>query len=198
MAWVIVGLGNPGGEYENTRHNAGRMAVMSFAKKNELKEWKEDKKNELTASKGAIGKELFVLLLPDTFMNNSGRAVMKYVKNAKAAEKMLVIYDDLDLPIGKIKLSYDRGSGGHRGLDSIMKVLKTRKFARIRIGISPETAGGTLKKPNGEKEVNDFILGRFKPNEMEELKKVFKRVNDAISAVVERGALVAMNEVNRA
>jgi len=124
--------------------------------------------------------------------------VMKYVKNAKAAEKMLVIYDDLDLPIGKIKLSYDRGSGGHRGLDSIMKVLKTRKFARIRIGISPETAGGTLKKPNGEKEVNDFILGRFKPNEMEELKKVFKRVNDAISAVVERGALVAMNEVNRA
>src|SRR5262249_18736084 len=140
MAWVIVGLGNPGNEYENTRHNAGRLALHAYARKNDLREWKEDKKNELTVAKGALGKKLFVLLTPDTFMNNSGRAVLKYVKSAKMAEKMIVVYDDLDLPIGKIKLSFDRGSGGHRGLDSIMKAVKSRKFARIRIGVSPETA----------------------------------------------------------
>lgn len=197
MAWVIVGLGNPGTEYENTRHNAGRMAVEYFAKKNELREWKEDKKNELTVAKGAVGKHLFVLLLPDTYMNKSGSAVLKYVKSVKAADKMLVVYDDLDLPIGKIKLSFDRGSGGHKGLDSIMRAVKTRKFARIRIGVTPETASGAMKKPHGEDVVNKFILGKFTAPELEELKKVFKRTNDAIAAVVEQGALVAMNEFNR-
>jgi len=198
MAWIIAGLGNPGTEYDNTRHNAGRMALQQFARKNGLRDWKEDKKNELTVAKGALGKNLFVLLLPDTYMNNSGRAVQKYIKSAKMAEKLLVVYDDLDLPIGKIKLSFDRGSGGHKGLDSIMRAVKTKKFARIRIGVSPETAGGTLKKPNGEKDVNDFILGKFKPNEQEELKKVFRRTSEAIEAVIERGALIAMNEFNRA
>jgi peptidyl-tRNA hydrolase, PTH1 family len=197
MAWVIVGLGNPGNEYENTRHNAGRMALMHFAKKNGLREWKVDEKNQLTVSKGALSKNLFVLLLPDTFMNNSGKAVLKYVKSPKMAEKLLVVYDDLDLPLGKLKLSWDRGSGGHKGLDSIMRSVKTRKFARIRIGVSPETAGGTLKKPNGEKEVNKFILDKFKSSELEDLKKIFKRTSEAIEAVLERGALVAMNEVNR-
>jgi peptidyl-tRNA hydrolase, PTH1 family len=197
MAWVIVGLGNPGNEYENTRHNAGRMAVMQFAKKNELREWKEDKKNELTAAKGALGKHIFVLLLPDTYMNKSGSAVLRFIKNVKAAEKMIVVYDELDMPLGKIKVSYDRGSGGHKGLESIMRAVKTRKFARIRIGVSPETASGVLKKPRGDKEVNGFILNGFKPSEIEELKKVFKRTNDAIAAILERGALVAMNEFNR-
>ncbi len=197
MAWVIVGLGNPGGEYQNTRHNAGRLALEHFAKKHGLKEWKEDKKNELTVSKGALKKDLFVLLMPDTFMNNSGRAVMKYVKSPKMAEKMIVVYDDLDLPLGKIKLSYDRGSGGHKGLDSIMRAVKSRKFARIRIGVSPETAGGKLKKPEGGEDVNEFILGKFKPSEQDELKKIFKRTSDAIEAIIERGAHIAMNEYNQ-
>jgi peptidyl-tRNA hydrolase, PTH1 family len=197
MAWVIVGLGNPGNEYENTRHNAGRMALAQFAKKNGLREWKVDEKNQLTVAKGTLGKNLFVLLLPDTYMNNSGKAVIKYVKSPKMAEKLLVVYDELDMPLGKIKLSWDRGSGGHKGLESIMRAVKTKKFARIRIGVSPETAGGALKKPSGEKEVNKFILDKFKPSELEDLKKIFKRTNDAIEAVLESGALVAMNEVNR-
>ncbi len=193
MAWVIVGLGNPGAEYENTRHNAGRMAVMQYAKKNDAEEWREDKKAVATVAKN----DSAVFVLPDTFMNKSGSAVLKFVKSAKAAEKMVVVYDDLDLPIGKIKLSYDRGSGGHKGLDSIMRAVKTRKFARIRIGVSPETAGGTLKKPQGDKGVNDFILGKFKPSEIEELKKVFKRTAEGITAIIENGPMLAMNEFNR-
>jgi PTH1 family peptidyl-tRNA hydrolase len=197
MAWIVIGLGNPGGEYENTRHNAGRMAIMQFAKSHGLTEWKEDKKNELTIVKGAVGKDSVMLLLPDTFMNNSGRAAIKHVKSAKAAEKMIVVYDDLDLPIGKIKLSFDRGSGGHKGLDSIMRAVKSRKFARIRIGVSPETAGGKLKKPSGDKEVNAFILGKFKPSEQDELKKIFMRTGEAIEAIIELGPVIAMNEFNR-
>ncbi len=193
MAWVIVGLGNPGSEYENTRHNAGRMALFSYAKKNDADEWREDKKAQATVTK--IGTT--VLVLPDTFMNKSGSAVVKYVKSVKAAEKMIVVYDDLDLPIGKIKLSYDRGSGGHRGLDSVMSAVKTRAFTRIRVGVSPETPGGKLKKPHGEDEVNKFILAKFKPTEIDELKKVFKRAHEALDAIMERGPLVAMNDFNQ-
>ncbi|MBV9159732.1 MAG: peptidyl-tRNA hydrolase, partial [Candidatus Kaiserbacteria bacterium] len=126
MTWVVVGLGNPGEEYENTRHNAGRMAAQFFAKKADASEWREDKSANATVTRGAVGKNLFVIVLPDTFMNKSGSALTKYVKSVKAAEKMIVVYDDLDLPLGKIKLSFDRGSGGHKGVESIMRAVKTK------------------------------------------------------------------------
>ena len=197
MAWIIVGLGNPGSEYEKTRHNAGRLAVERFAKLCSLDDWKEEKKVQAHIARGLIEKDIVVCVLPDTFMNKSGLAVGKYIKSPKAAEKLVVIYDDLDLPIGRMKLSYDRGSGGHKGLDSIMKTVKTRAFARIRIGISSETPGGKLKKVHGENEVNDFILGAFKPSEMKELDIVFDRATDAIKAIIERGPLIAMNEFNK-
>ncbi len=114
----------------------------------------------------------------------------------KAAEKLIVVYDDLDLPIGKIKISFDRGSGGHKGIESIATTLKTKKFTRIRVGISPVTPGGKIKKPNSESVVDDFILKKFKPSEMDELKKVFKRVSEAIEAIVTDGPMIAMNHFN--
>ena len=192
MNWTIVGLGNPGPEYENTRHNSGRMAVIQFGKKNGMKEWHEDVK-----AKASIAKmNSTALILPNTYMNKSGNSVARFVKSAKAAEMMITVYDDLDLQLGKIKLSFDRGSGGHKGLGSVMRAVKTRKFARIRIGVSPETASGKLKKPIGEKEVNDFILSKFTPHEADELKKVFKRVSEAIEAIIDRGVIVAMNQFN--
>ncbi|MEN9560900.1 MAG: hypothetical protein RIQ56_173, partial [Candidatus Parcubacteria bacterium] len=92
MAWVLVGLGNPGEEYDSTRHNAGRIAVMKFAKDIAIDEWKEEKKTKATIAKGALGKELVVCVLPDTFMNKSGNAVAHYVKSQKAAERMIVLY----------------------------------------------------------------------------------------------------------
>lgn len=197
MAWIIVGLGNPGEEYTNTRHNAGRMAVERFAKDAELSEWKADTKKKYTVSRGTAGRQLAVALLPDTYMNKSGSAVLYFVKSAKAAEKMIVVYDDMDLPLGTIKLSYDRGSGGHKGLESIMRAVKTRKFTRVRIGVSPVTAGGKIKKPQGEEEVLKFILAKFKPAEADELKKVLKRASQAVQMILEKGPLMAMNEVNR-
>lgn len=197
MAWIVVGLGNPGEEYANTRHNAGRMAVERFAKDTELSEWKEDSKKKYTVSRGTAGKQLAVALLPDTYMNKSGSAVLYFVKSAKMAEKMVVVYDDMDLPLGTIKLSYDRGSGGHKGLESIMRAVKTRKFTRVRLGVSPHTASGKIKKPQGEEEVLKFILAKFKPAEAYELKKVFKRASQAVQMILEKGPLGAMNEFNR-
>lgn len=196
MAWVIVGLGNPGQEYEATRHNAGRMAVEYFAKHSKLSEWREDKTAKALVSKGLAGKTSVALVLPNTFMNKSGTAAAKFVKNVKAAERMVVVYDDLDLPLGTIKLSFDRGSGGHKGIESIMRAVKTKKFTRIRIGVSPSTMSGKLRKPSGEKEVVEFILAKFKAHESAELSKVFKKVTEALETIVTEGAMAAMNRFN--
>jgi PTH1 family peptidyl-tRNA hydrolase len=171
---IVVGLGNPGEEYACTRHNAGRIAAALVAEK----------------VKGVK------VLEPDTYMNHSGKFVAKHVKSKKAAEKLIVIYDDLDLPLGTMKISYNRSSGGHRGVESIIKALKTEAFIRIRIGISPATPSGKLKKPIGEKEVEKHILGEFKPKEEEVLKKVFKNAVAAVETIQEEGLQAAMTEFN--
>ncbi len=196
MGWVIVGLGNPGDEYQATRHNTGRMALEYFASQMKFGDWKEDKRANAHIASGTIGKTAVILVAPDTFMNKSGAAVVKFVKSQKAAERMVVIYDDLDLPLGGLKLSFNRGSGGHRGVESIMKAVKTKKFTRVRVGVSPETPGGKLKKPQGEDDVVKFILSKFKPAENDEMKKVFKKVAQALEAVVADGPQIAMNKFN--
>lgn len=173
--YIVVGLGNPGEEYSRTRHNTGKMAV-EFLREKEMK-----------------GVKLVTL---ESYMNRSGSAVAKLVKSRKAAEKLIVIYDDLDLPLGSMKISYNRSSGGHRGLESIIRALKTEAFIRIRVGISPSTPSGKLKKPKGEREVEKFILGEFRKTELEALKKVFKQAADAIAVITEEGLAPAMTKFN--
>ncbi len=172
--YIVVGLGNPGEEYACTRHNTGRMAATLVGEK----------------VKGVK------VLVPDTFMNHSGKFVVKHVKSKKAAEKLIVIYDDLDLPLGSMKISYNRSSGGHRGVESIIKALKTEGFIRIRIGISPTTPSGKLKKPQGEKEVEKHILSEFKKKEDEVLKKVLKNVVTAVEVITAEGLAPAMTQFN--
>lgn len=196
MTWIIAGLGNPGEEYTQTRHNAGRMALQYACDEKNLGEWKLDKKSNALIARGMIGKSASVLVLPETFMNKSGSAAVKYVKSVKAAEKLIVVYDDLDLPLGKMKMSFDRGSGGHKGIESIARALKTKKFWRIRVGVSPATASGKLRKPSGEKDVLDFILGKFKTSELPVLKSLFKRIANTLETVTTDGAMKAMNEFN--
>src|SRR3989344_5146668 len=125
MAIVIVGLGNPGKEYEKTRHNAGRMAVELLAKQHDFDDFTLNKKANALVSEGKIGREKAVLMLPETMMNLSGKAVMQFVKSVKAAKDLIVIRDDLDLPLGAIKMTFARGSGGHKGVESIMRAIKT-------------------------------------------------------------------------
>ncbi len=165
MKWIVAGLGNPGEEYVGTRHNVGREFLMALEKK-------------LPA-----GVEV---VLPDTYMNDSGKAFIKLVKSKKQAEQLVALQDELDLPLGKVKLSFGSSSGGHNGINSIQKALKTKDFVRIRIGISPATPKGKLKKPDSKKVV-DFVLGKFKPTELEVLKKARKLVEEAITLLVTEG-----------
>ncbi|MEK7069261.1 MAG: aminoacyl-tRNA hydrolase [Patescibacteria group bacterium] len=173
---IVVGLGNPGAEYENTRHNTGRIMVGLIEKKLEGVKIK--------------------FITPDNFMNNSGKAVAQLIKTKKDLKDLVVIYDDIDLPIGKMKISFNRSSGGHNGLGSVIKALKSEEFLRIRIGISPVTPSGKLRKPTGEKNVIKFILGEYKKSELETLKKLSKKVAEAVGIIFTESKDKAMSLYN--
>lgn len=173
---LVVGLGNPGKEYDNTRHNTGRILVSILEKK--------------------LGDSKIKFLKPDTFMNNSGKAVAPLVKTKKDLKNLVVIYDDIDLPLGKIKISFNRSSGGHNGLGSVIKVLKSEEFLRIRVGISPATPKGVVRKPKGEKAVLNFLLGGFKKPELETIKKLSKKVAEAVETIFTEGKDKAMSLYN--
>lgn len=194
--FLIVGLGNPGEEYENTRHNTGRMIVEAFRKKQDFSGWSFDKKRNALVSSGKIGKKEVMLLLPETFMNKSGLSLKNLITSVKKAHDLTVVYDDLDLPLGKMKISFNRGSGGHKGIESIVRTIKTKEFVRIRVGISPSTPSGKLKKPSGEKAVVDLILGKFKNSELEQMKKVSKNVVAALEEIIGEGLESAMGKWN--
>ncbi len=196
MKWIIVGLGNPGEEYSDTRHNAGWMAVEHFAKKHDASEWKEEKKAMAIVAKGEMGKHTAVYVLPTTYMNKSGAAVSKYILGPKMAKNLVVLHDDMDLPLGRIKVSFGKNSGGHRGIESVMKAIKSKEFTRIRIGVSPENAKGVAKKPTGEEAVLKFIVGKFKPAELVEMKTIFKKTDEALATIIEDGYVAAMNACN--
>ena len=170
--YTIVGLGNPGEKYEQTRHNAGRMAVLAL--------------KDVSAR----------IITPDTFMNKSGEAVKPLIKSAKQAEKIIVIHDDLDVPFGTFKISFNKSSGGHKGVESIIRAVKTQAFTRIRMGISPTTASGKLKKPKGEEDVERHILGKFKPAELAVLQKLHKKINESVICLITEGREKAMNRFN--
>lgn len=174
---LVVGLGNPGAEYENTRHNAGRIMVRFIEKKLD-------------------GKVKIKFITPDTFMNNSGKAVAPFIKSKKDLKDLVVIYDDIDLPLGKIKISFNRSSGGHNGLGSIIKSVKSEEFVRVRVGITPATPTGKMKKPSGEKAVLNFLLGEFKKPELETLKKLSKKVAEAVEIIFTEGKDKAMSVCN--
>jgi len=167
MQWVLVGLGNPGSEYENTRHNVGREFLLACVDK--------------------LPKKATVVT-PDTFMNKSGAAVKPLIKSVKAAEQLVVLHDDLDLPLGTVKVSFGRGSAGHKGVESIEKAIKTKNYIRFRIGISAEKKGGAVKKPD--------VLGKFKPSEAAELKKARESVRDGLNILLTEGLAKTMTEIN--
>lgn len=195
MGYIFVGLGNPGKEYQGTRHNTGRILVELLGKSFDA-DWKLDKKLNATVSKIKIGKTPVTLVLPETFMNNSGKSIKPLITSIKSAEKLLVIYDDLDLPFGTNKISFNKSSGGHRGLESIIKAIKTEKFARVRVGISPTTASGKIKKPKGEEKVTKVIMGKYKDDEIKELKKLSKKLNETLETFVNEGLEKAMTGFN--
>ncbi len=177
MKYLIIGLGNPGAEYEHNRHNTGRLAVAAF-------------------EQGSNLSNKVMIIIPDTFMNLSGKAVKGLIKSKKAAENLVVVRDDLDLPLGRVKMTFNRGAGGHKGVESVKRAVGTEGFIQIKIGISPATPKGKIKKVVGDNKVEKLILSDFKPAELVVLKKVFKKINSSLEILIKEGREAAMNELN--
>lgn len=184
--FLIVGLGNPGAEYRLTRHNFGFMVLDALAEHWSL-QLKKIKFNAVYVEDRFKGNKV-VLAKPLTFMNESGRSVAPLMRYFKVpAEQMLVIHDDLDLPLGTLRIRPSGSSGGQRGIESITKLLGTQEFPRMRLGIS---------RPPGQMDPKDYVLKNFLPNE-EELKKiVLRQAIEAIECFIEDGLTTAMNRYN--
>lgn len=216
MMFYIFGLGNPGEKYALTRHNAGRIILDLYLKsklvRDAAKLWKRDKKTNSLKSEVKIGKNKVLFFLPETFMNNSGKALKPIITSKNKARNLIVIHDDLDLTFGKFKTVFNRGSAGHKGVESIMRAVKTKEFARIRVGIAPTTPSGKtrpvrnsegsqrkisngVKKPK-DKKLLDFITSNFKPREIQALKKMSPKIFEAIDLIIENGLQKAMNKFN--
>ena len=197
MSYIIVGLGNPGEEYKDTRHNAGRIILDALRKEFSKDEFEFDKKLNALVAEAKVGKDTVLLVAPETFMNNSGKSVAPIAKTkaakaksgikGKVADDLLVIYDDFQLPIGRMKISYNKSSGGHNGLESVIKSIKTEAFPRLRIGTAPATSKGDAKIPHGDDKIEKFILGKFKDEEMKELKKMSKKAIEGVEMWVKEG-----------
>lgn len=185
--YLIIGLGNPGREYEHTRHNAGFDAIDILAEK--LGTDVKEKKHRGLCGKGMIGGEKVILLKPQTYMNLSGESVRAAADFYKIdAEHMIVLYDDIDLDVGKLRVRAKGSAGGHNGIKNIIAHMGTQEFPRVRIGVGA--------KPD-RMDLADYVLGRFSQVERSAMEDAFEEAAEAAIAVVEDGIDAAMNRFNR-
>jgi len=198
MRYVVTGLGNPGDEYARTRHNVGRMVVEELARMLGVDtSWRVDAKLRAQVAEPVLADgSKAILVLPDNYMNRSGGAVAPYITSKKAAEHLVVVHDDIDLPFGTLRIVSNRGSGGHRGVDSIVKAIKTTAFIRVRVGVLPTTASGKVKKPRGGDEVHTFILKPLSSKDQEAYKPFVAHAASATRALLEEGIEAAMRGYN--
>lgn len=180
----IIGLGNPGKEYELTRHNVAWLLLDAVAGNFEY-----DKYINARVATATLAGSDFTFLKPETFMNNSGEVVPHLLKKGMTSEELVVVQDDIDLPLGSFRISYDRGDGGHNGIKSIVAVLGTKEFLRIRVGISMKDEEGILRKPN--------VLGKFSEEEMNKLVEVKKTFKELLETLAKDGKGKAMTEFNK-
>lgn len=166
---TIIGLGNPGEKYKNTRHSVGFMLIDKLQGSLNLPNFKEEKKFKAKVSRN---KDI-ILIKPQTFMNNSGESVSAYVNYFKINPKdLIVIHDDIDLLLGTAKISFGEGPAGHNGVSSVINALGSRNFWRVRIGI--------LSKPKEKIETDEFVLGNFSKEELKKIKKITEEVLEAL------------------
>ena len=184
--WLIVGLGNPGTRYEKTRHNLGFMLVDLLAREFQTQVKREECRS--LVGRAEIENRKAELVKPQTFMNLSGEAISCFLKKEnRSAEKLIVVSDDLALPLGTIRLRARGSAGGHNGLKSIIECLRTEEFIRLRIGIQP-------KHPL--RDTKDFVLENFSRTDYETVEKVLEQSAKAIRAVLSDGIEKAMAQYN--
>lgn len=194
--YYVVGLGNPGDMYHDSRHNIGWRVLDTFWVEKDFPTPLFEKKYSGRTTQGMIGDIPVILLYPDTFMNHSGKAVQKLV-SAKGAEQLIVVYDDIALPFGTVRISFGLGSGGHNGIESIATALRTKDFVRVRMGIGkvgfwPWEKKGEVKRPSGDK-LAKYVLGNFSKTEREKLADVCAQGVTAVTDCVTLGYVKAMN-----
>lgn len=184
---LLVGLGNPGSEYSRNRHNMGFLCLAHFAKSHRLAFSQRESKSRV--ARGEISGIPVILAKPTTYMNTSGVAVASLVRQEKILmSDILIIHDDMDLPLGKIRLKPKGSAGGHHGIESIIASLGSQEFPRLRVGIGrPGDTGGTI----------DYVLGDFVPSERDIVEEVIARVSKAIDCFLAEGLEKAMSQFNR-
>ena len=187
---LIVGLGNPGQKFNKTRHNIGFFIIEKFREINNFPEWEKSSGIHCLYSKKEIDGKGIELIKPLLFMNNSGK-VVKYVtkKHNLKSENIFVIHDDIDLPLGKIRIVQNRGAAGHKGVESIIKELRTKNFIRFRIGIEPNQT----KRINNTK---SFVIKGFSNKEKKTVEEVAQKTIEAIETVLKENLAEAMQKYN--
>lgn len=187
IEFLVVGLGNPGKNYEFTRHNAGFLTLDHIA--SELDEEITTLKNNALIADVAIGGHRCLLVKPQTFMNNSGTAVRDIAKFYKIPpEKIIVIFDDISLPCGKLRIRRKGTDGGHNGIKSIIYHLNSDQFPRIKIGVGA--------KPNPDYDLADWVLSKFGKDDMEQLKLAIAKATEVLPDILDGNIDKAMNKAN--
>ena len=180
---LFIGIGNPDEQYHNTRHNVGFMVLDYIAKKNDCDDFKFEKKFNALVTKCKLDGKTVILAKPQTYVNKSGEAVKKLIKNFKLKiENLVIIHDDLDIPFGNTKLSFGKNSGGHKGVESVMRALKTKEFYRLRVGTAKRALENAREQSDKKRDkfVMKFVLSKFTPSEHDELKKIFKEGSEKL------------------
>lgn len=186
--FLIVGLGNPGKEFEGSPHNIGFEVVDKFKKKIEASSYKKECYSLI--SQREIGNLSIIIAKPQTYMNRSGIAVKKLIEKFLINEEELIVcHDDLDLPFGSLKLRKDGGSGGHHGIESIINEINTKNFKRLRIGIKKESIT--------KQETIDYLLTKMNIQEYQKLMPTIEKASEALITTVHEGFEKAMNIFNR-
>jgi len=183
---VIVGLGNPGSSYARSRHNVGFWVVDRLSERHDMRFSRREYKSQV--AEGRIGGEDVLLMKPQTYMNLSGEAVGRARRGLGLEPRdFLVVYDDLDLEVGRVRVSHDRGSAGHHGIESILEGLGSKSFPRVRIGIG---------RPASKSANVDYLLDSMSQSEAETLRDSVECAADAVEVVIGEGVSSAMNRFN--
>ena len=184
--YLIVGLGNPESEYANTRHNMGFNVINEISDKCNIKVSKS--KFDALYGMGEIEGKKVILVKPQTYMNLSGESIIKFKKFYKISNKeIIVIYDDIDLPVGDIRLKPKGGAGTHNGMKSVIQNLNTEEFIRVRVGIGA---------PENKEDMINYVIGAIPKREKEILNESTKKASESVIEILQNGIDVAMNKFN--
>ena len=184
---LIIGLGNPGLEYKGTKHNIGFAVVESLAKSNRIKI--KERLHFSVAGKGVVGGQRAVLALPQTYMNLSGKAVGELMaRSAAGIDDLLIVCDDINLELGKVRLRKQGSSGGHKGLESVIHTLKADNFARLRVGIATDVHRG---------DITNYVLSPFKRRQKRNAAHSVEMAAETVSCMMKEGIDNAMSRYNK-